>query len=135
MAEGISAGLSRGEARRFGLLVGATFVVLGALQWWRGRPSFGLVLGTVGAVLLLLGVVRPGALVPVRRMWMGMATGISKVTTPIFMGVVYFGVLTPVGVVRRLFGSSPLKSRPAGASHWVVRAARARVREDMQHQF
>ena len=135
MAEGISAGLSRGEARRFGLLVGATFVVLGALQWWRGRPSFALVLGAVGAVLLLLGVVLPGALVPVRRMWMDMALGISKVTTPIFMGVVYFVVLTPVGVVRRLVGSGPMKPRPSGASHWVVRTARERAREDMQHQF
>ena len=135
MAEGISAGLSRGEARRFGLLVGATFVVLGALQWWRGRPSFALVLGAVGAALLLLGVVLPGALVPVRRVWMSMALGISKVTTPIFMGAVYFVVLTPVGVVRRLLGSSPLKPRPSGASHWVVRTARERAREDMQHQF
>lgn len=135
MAEGISAGLSRGEARRFGLLVGATFAVLGVLQWWRGRPSFALVLGALGAVLLLLGVMLPGALVPVRRLWMGMATGISKVTTPIFMGVVYFGVLTPVGVVRRLVGSSPLVSRSSGASRWVARGSRARAPEDMEHQF
>ena len=135
MAEGISAGLSRGEARRFGLLVGATFAALGALQWWRGRPSFALVLGALGAVLLLLGVVLPGALVPVRRLWMGMATGISKVTTPIFMGLVYFGVLTPVGVVRRLVGSSPLVSRSSGVSRWVARGSRARAPEDMEHQF
>ena len=135
MAEGISAGLSRGEARRFGLLIGATFAVLGAVQWWRGRPSFALVLGALGAVLLLLGVMLPGALVPVRRLWMGMATGISKVTTPIFMGVVYFGVLTPVGVVRRLVGSSPLVSRSSGASRWVARGSRARAPEDMEHQF
>jgi hypothetical protein len=135
MAEGISAGLSRGEARRFGLLVGATFAVLGALQWWRGRPSFALVLGVVGAVLLLLGMVLPGALVPVRRLWMGMATGISKVTTPIFMGVVYFVALTPVGAVRRLVGSSPLRSRSSGDSRWVARGSRARAPEDMEHQF
>lgn len=135
MAEGISAGLSREEARRFGLLVGATFAVLGALQWWRGRPSVALVLGALGALLLALGVVLPGALVPVRRRWMGMAKGMSKVTTPIFMGVVYFVVLTPVGVVRRLIGRGPLKPHPPGASHWVVRAARERARSDMQHQF
>jgi hypothetical protein len=111
------------------------FVVLGALQWWRGRPSFALVLGAVGAVLLLLGVMLPGVLVPVRRRWMGMATGMSKVTTPIFMGVVYFGVLTPIGVFRRLVGSSPLQSRSSGDSHWVARGSRARTPEDMEHQF
>ena len=135
MADGIPARLSRGEARQFGLLVGAAFLVLGALQWWRGRPSSALVFGALGAALVVSGVMLPGALVPVRRGWMGMAAGLSKVTTPIFMGVVYFGVLTPVGVVRRLFGGSPLKSRPTGSSRWVVRDSRARQPEDMQHQF
>ena len=135
MAEGIPARLSRGEARRFGLLVGAAFLALGALQWWRVRPSSALVFGAVGAALLLFGVLLPGVLVPVRRAWMGMAAGISKVTTPIFMGIVYFGVLTPTGVIRRLFGRSPLKSRPPGSSRWVVRDSRPRQPEDMQHQF
>ena len=135
MAERISAGLSHGEARRFGLLVGAAFAVLGGLQWWRGRPSFALVLGALGSVLLVLGVLLPGALVPVRRWWMGMATGISKVTTPLFMAVVYFAVLTPVGMVRRLIGSSPLKSRSSGDSRWVARGLGARPPEEMEHQF
>jgi hypothetical protein len=92
-------------------------------------------LGAVGAALLLFGVVLPGALVPVRRGWMGMALVLSKVTTPIFLGVVYFGVLTPTGVALRLFGRSPLKSQPTGTSRWITRDSRARPPEDMQHQF
>ena len=47
---------------------------------------------------------------------MGLAHAISKVTTPIFMGVVYFVVITPIGFIRRrAFGSNPLSPRaPAG---------------------
>lgn len=135
MAKGIPARLSRGEARQFGLLVGAAFLALGAVQWWRGRHTSALVFGVVGAALLVFGVLLPGALVPVRRGWMGMAAGMSKVTTPIFMGVVYFVVLTPVGVVRRLFRRSPMRPRAPGTSRWVVRDARVRTPEDMQHQF
>ena len=135
MADAIPAGLSRGEARRFGLAVGAAFLVLGALQWWRDRTTSALVFGALGAALVLFGILLPGTLVPVRRAWMGMATAISKITTPIFMGVVYFGVLTPAGVAGRLFGRSPLKPKPAGKSHWVIREARARKPEDMHHQF
>ena len=135
MAEGIPARLSRGEARRFGLLVGAAFLALGALLWWRGRPSSALVFGSVGAALLLFGVMLPGPLVPVRRVWMGLAAGISKLTTPIFMGIVYFGVLTPTGVVRRLFGHSPLRPRPTKGSLWVIRDGGGRHPADMEHQF
>ena len=135
MADAIPARLSRGEARRFGLAVGTAFLALGAVLWWRGRPTSALVFGALGAALLLFGVMLPGALVPVRRGWMGMAAGLSKVTTPVFMGVVYFGVLTPTGVALRLFGRRPLKSRPTGQSRWITRDARARSPEDMQHQF
>ena len=39
---------------------------------------------------------------------MALAHAISKVTTPIVMGVMYFVVLTPVGVLRRGFGGNPL---------------------------
>jgi hypothetical protein len=117
------------------LVVGAAFLALGALLWWRGRPTSALVVGALGAALLLFGVVLPAALVPVRRGWMGMALVLSKVTTPIFLGVVYFGVLTPTGIARRLFGRGPLKPQPTGSSRWVARDSRARPPEDMQHQF
>jgi hypothetical protein len=84
---------------------------------------------------VVFGIMLPGTLVPVRRAWMGMAVKISKVTTPIFMGVVYFGVLTPAGVTRRMFGRGPMRPRPKGSSRWVVRDSQRRPPEDMQHQF
>src|SRR5215207_3794762 len=83
MAGGISARLSRAEARRFGLVVGAAFLVLSALFWWRGRPLPGQISGGVGAILILAGIMVPLALRPVYRAWMGMALAISRVTTPI----------------------------------------------------
>jgi hypothetical protein len=39
---------------------------------------------------------------------MKLAHALSKVTTPIFMGIVYFVVLTPIGFIRRSFGGNPL---------------------------
>ena len=51
---------------------------------------------------------------------MGLAHAISKVTTPIFMGVVYFLVITPVGFVRCAVGGNPLRAH-RGASGWVDR--------------
>jgi saxitoxin biosynthesis operon SxtJ-like protein len=135
MAEGIPARLSRSEARRFGLTVGAAFLGLSALLAWRGRPSPAMVCGVLGSVLILFGAVLPGALVPVRRVWMSMALAISKVTTPIFLGVVYFAVFTPIGVVRRLAGRNPMKPRPTGGSFWVARDSGGPQPDDMTHQF
>ena len=134
MAEGVSARLSSAEARRFGLVVGAAFLVLGAAAWWRGRTLVGQVLMGIGGALILFGLMLPRALVPVHRAWMGLALVISKVTTPIFLGIIYFGTITPTGVIRRLFGRDSVRSRTRGASFWVQRTS-GREQPDMKHQF
>ena len=65
--------------------------------------------------------------------WMGMAHAISRVTTPIFMGVVYFLVITPVALLRRMFGANSLRTAQGKPSGWVDR--RASPRGDITRQF
>jgi uncharacterized membrane protein YhhN len=94
----------------------------------------GSVAGVVGTGLVVAGLAVPTWLGPVYRGWMAFALAISKVTTPILMGAIYFLVLTPTGLLARLFGHRPL-SRPRGtATYWQSRPAGSR-RGDMDHQF
>ena len=52
---------------------------------------------------------------------MQLAHLISKVTTPIVMGVMYLVVLTPVGLLRRTFGGNPMVHEPAAGTYWSSR--------------
>ena len=135
LATGIPARLSAAEGRRFGFTVGGAFLALAALAWWRGRDHGALVFAGVGGLLVLAGLAFPERLGPVYRGWMGLARVLSRVTTPIFLGIVYFVVLAPVGLVMRLFGRRPLQHPATAASRWIARAADARRRADMEHQF
>jgi hypothetical protein len=74
-------------------------------------------------------------LAPVHRAWMAAAAALSKVTTPLFLAVVYFGVLTPIGVLRRVFGEGRLAPRPRGDSFWLDRNGARQEREHMERQF
>jgi hypothetical protein len=65
---------------------------------------------------------------------MAFAHALSKVTTPVFMGLVYFLVFTPVGVVRRVLGKNALVRPSVGGSYWVSRGVGAR-RSDLERQF
>jgi Saxitoxin biosynthesis operon protein SxtJ len=137
MATGIPAGLTSFTARdgrRFGVQVGLAVLALAGVARWRGHPTTAAVLGTVGALLLVGGVLAPARLGPVYRAWMGLAAALSKVTTPLFMGLVYFVVLTPLGLVLRAVGHRPLADGRGAASTWVPRRAPARP-EGMEHQF
>lgn len=126
---------SRGELRNFGLLVGGAFLVLGGLTFWRHRPPgvYGSLAG-VGAVLVLAGAGAPSALARVYKAWMRLAELMSRVTTPVFMGIVYFVVLSPIALLMRAFGRNPLRARSAAGTDWVTRATDAR-RSALYRQF
>ena len=131
---GIPARLSSAEGRRFGLTVGLAFCALGGLLYWRGFPTGSIVAASLGILLLIAGMLAPAHLGPVFRAWMKLALLISKVTTPLFMAVVYFLVLTPIGLIMRVFAHRPLVSAGKGGTHWVTRGESAR-RSDLERQF
>jgi hypothetical protein len=135
MAEGIPARLTRAEGRRFGVTVGGAFAVMAALTWWRGHFTVAAVTGLLGVTGIVAGLVVPTYLGPVERAWMRLAHLISKVTTPIVMGVMYLGVLLPVGVLRRTLGGNPLVHTKHDDSFWHARPPGARRSADMQRQF
>lgn len=135
MAEGIPARLSAAAGRKFGLTLGIAFLVFGGLFMWRQKPVRADIALAIGTVLLAAAFVAPTALGPVERAWMGLAHLISKVTTPIFMGVVYYLVITPIGVLRRSLGGAPLRRRDGQTSHWFAHKAPADAREAMERQF
>lgn len=92
------------------------------------------VTGSLSALLLGGGLLAPAHMGPIHRAWMGLAHAISKVTTPIFMSIVYFVVLTPVGLIRRLVGSNPLShEEKAGGSFWFARGDSPK--SDLERQF
>ena len=91
--------------REFGLVTGGIIAVLFGLffPWLIERP----VPFWPFAILLVLGglaLAAPAALRPVYHVWMRFGLLMSKITTPIIMGVVFYAVITPMGLVMRLAG-------------------------------
>jgi len=127
MAAGVPARLTAAQGRRFGLTVGGAFLVFAAIAWWRGSPTATNVFGALGGILSVAGLAIPTMLGPVERAWMKLAHLISKVTTPIVMGVMYLLVLTPVGLLRRTLGGNPMMHTPEGGSFWKSRPAGSRA--------
>ena len=98
--------------REFGLIVGGVFVLLGL--WWLYRGKFATaayVLSAAGSALVLCGLVFPRLLTVPRRLWMKLAEGMSYISSRIILGVVFFLVLTPIGLVKRAMGWDPLQRR------------------------
>lgn len=118
--------------REFGLIVGGIFTLLSA--WWIYRDKFATVtpwLLGIGLLLVLLGLVYPRALVYPNRAWMALAAVLGFISTRIILGLVFFLLVTPIGVIKRLSGWDPLGRRAGrGETYWRTYPAR---QQDTKH--
>ncbi|HVQ36022.1 MAG TPA: SxtJ family membrane protein [Pyrinomonadaceae bacterium] len=123
--------------REFGLIVGGVFFLLGA--WWiyRGKlASVAYVMLPLGSLLILLGLSFPKALIYPNKMWMKLAEVLSFVMTRVILGIVFFLMVTPIGMVKRLFGWDPLnRRRGPGGSYWTPYSDRQRDPRHYEKMF
>jgi predicted membrane-bound dolichyl-phosphate-mannose-protein mannosyltransferase len=125
----------KAEDRRFVFTVAAAFVALTGILMWRGKPVTAMVPAALAAMLMLVSVLFPASIPRIHRAWMAGAHAISRITTPIILGMVYYLVLTPTGLIRRALGKSSLRPRLSNDSYWVAREVKARPPADMRRQF
>jgi hypothetical protein len=113
---------TKAELRKFGLSVGAAFLVLGTLSWWRGHELPPRILWGIAAGLVVPGLIAPVLLGPVQRGWMAAAMFLGHVNTRIILSLLFYAVITPIGFVMRLFRDPLDRSleRP-GDSTWIKR--------------
>lgn len=122
--------------RTFGLVIGAALAVIGVLpmlgggsaRWW---------LVAIGGAVAVIGLVWPAVLAPLNRLWMRFGLLLSRVTNPIVMALMFFLVLTPSGLLMRLFGNDPLRRGfdAHAATYWIERDPPGPEGDSMRNQF
>ena len=126
---------TRKELRQFGLLVGAVFTVIG---FWplvfRGEP-FRLWAVGLGTILIVLGAILPQVLAPIQKGWMWVGHILGWINTRILLSIVFYGIVTPMGLVFRLLGKKSMRQAFAESSttYRVVRSPRPR--SHMKYQY
>jgi hypothetical protein len=98
--------------RRFALATGAMLVLLFAvlLPWLLGLP-WPRWPWLVGGALALWGLIAPASLGPLYRGWMRFGLVLSRVTTPLVLGIVFFGIFAPIALVMRLRGRDTMQRK------------------------
>ena len=122
--------------RRFGLTVGTAMLVLGLLFVWRHRFA-GWPLTIAAFVLVLLAILAPRALQPVQKVWMALAFTMGWIMTRLILTIVFYLVVTPIGILQRIFGQSPLdlSYKTGASSYWEKREGGERTLVDYERQF
>jgi hypothetical protein len=101
--------ITKDQSRDTGMAMVLLFLIAFAIRKWEGY--------LIGAMLLhVLNMIVPQMYRPVAVLWMGLSDFLGSIVSKIVLSVVFFAVVTPIGIVRGLFGKDSLKLRAFKAS-------------------
>ncbi len=87
----------------------------------------------ISIIFLVLGIINSKILSPLKKGWIKLGEILGKIVAPIVMGFIYFIVITPIGVLMRLFGKDLLNIKfNKNKSYWIKRAKNINT---MKRQF
>lgn len=113
---------------------GTWLLAFGGLAAWhgfaRGNGALAAGLAVLAGAIGGLGMARPGVVRPIFVGWMVLAFPIGWVISLVLLGVVYYGLFLPVGLVMRAAGRDELrlKRRPGAESYWLPKGGPPHVR-------
>jgi hypothetical protein len=110
------------ELRRFGITLAIVLALWSAYFFWKGNSHHRYMVPIAGA-LFLAGGLFPVVLKPIYRVWMTIVVIIGFMLTKVILGVLYYLVFTPIGLISRLSGKRFLSlERDANKpTYWVYR--------------
>ena len=123
------------DLRNFGLLVGGVFGIIGLWPMLVHGEELRVWALTIGALLISCGAIFPTSLVLVHKAWIWAGHILGWINTRILLGVVFYGLITPISMGFRLLGKNTMRQAfsESSASYRVNR--QARPRSHMKNQF
>ena len=130
----------RRELRHFGLLMAAlvagVFGLLLPLLFGRAPSTWPLWPWLLAAPLVALALAWPAGLAPVHRLWLRFGAVMAVINTWLILGVVFFLLVTPLGLLLRLLRVDPLRlRRPPARAKSLLEPSTAREADHMSKPF
>ena len=122
---------SKKELKVFGAMLLAFAALVGGLVWWKFESQqTAQIIWAVGAVVTLVYFAVPPFRMPVYRGWMYAAYPIGWTVSHVLLGIIFYLVITPIGLIMRLLGYDPMQRKldPNAATYWEPRAQVADVK-------
>lgn len=122
--------------RLFGLALIGLIVAIEGYALWRGHRVYPWLLELVGVVAVMT-MARPEWLEPLRRGASELAAALQRALHPFLLGLLFFGVFTPLGLLMRLAGRDLMKRsfEPGALTYWVRRNPRTLTAESFRDPF
>tara|TARA_B100001123_G_scaffold344797_1_gene391944 strand:+ start:633 stop:1019 length:387 start_codon:yes stop_codon:yes gene_type:complete len=118
--------------RNFGIFFFIVFLIIG---FWpllnQSDPRYWLIFISLG--FLILGILNSKVLTPLNKIWFYFGITLGKIISPVVMGIIFFLVVTPTGIIMRLLGKDILNlKKNTKATYWINKE---KINTTMKRQF
>jgi hypothetical protein len=109
--------------KNFGYFFSGVFLAISIFFLFLEDQFIAYIFLTLTILLTLITLIKPNLLYQLNRLWMSFGLLLGKIISPIVLGVIFFGLITPYGLVLRLVGRDELKLKLIKKkSHWINRS-------------
>ena len=126
----------KSDLRKFGIIVGIVLLIIAGFFFLKEKESFQLFFA-IGIVLFVTGIVIPFTLKPIYWVWMTFATVLGWFMTRVILSLLFYVILTPIGLIARSFGKQflDLKWNKTDATYWNYHSESIFKKENYEKQF
>ena len=118
--------------RSFGIVFFIVFLII-ALYPLTYNGEIRVWLAITALIFLLLGLLNSKILSPLNKLWFKFGIFLGKIISPLIMGIIFFIVVTPIGLIMRLFGKDVLNLKyNKNRSYWIEKNG---PKSKMKNQF
>lgn len=122
--------------RKFGFFFTVVFGVAGVYFLYKGTVSTSYALLSLAVLFLIATLVKSELLLPLNKMWARLGLLLGTIISPIVLGILFFGLFTPIAILMQLAGRDELRLKlKTRASYWKARETSGRSSDMFKHQF
>ncbi len=122
--------------RKFGIVTGAIFALLfGLLIPWLFNLQYPMWPWIVAAILSVLGLSFPMVLEPVYLVWMKFGGVMNWINTRLILGILFYCIFFPVGVLLKVLGKDPMKRKLNNKIVSYRKLSHQARKSDMEHPY
>ena len=108
--------------RKFGLTFSFIFILFFLYFFLTSDFYFTYIFLFFSIIFLFFGIIFPNYLSKLNKAWMILGLLLGKIINPIVLGIIYFGLFTPIGLFRKIIGKDELRLKPKNLnSYWQQR--------------
>ena len=116
-----SSGIELPSNRKFGYLFTLIFTLIGTYFFYKQVTQLGIFFSIVAVVFFSVTIIKADVLLPFNKLWMRFGLLLGRIVSPLVLGIIFFGIFTPIAFLMRLSGRDELRLKFINkTSHWIL---------------